>query len=217
MHKRSTQEGSLLLPFILVLVLLLGSIGFGAWAFMGRQDYKNNVDGKIVEAVEVANEKLSAEKEAEFAEREKQPNKTYQGPVTFGTLNITYPKTWSAYVEENAGANRDMAGYFHPNFVPAVESDTSFALKFEVVSKPYDQVVQDFDGFIKGGRAKLSAYRAPKVPDVLGAKVEGEIIAKKQGVMVVLPLRDKTIKLWTEGDSFRADYNAVLDNLTFVP
>lgn len=216
MHKLN-EKGSLLIPLVAVIVLLFSSIGFGAWAFAGRQDYKNNVDDKIDEAVEAASEKLALEKEAEFAEREKSPYKTYQGPVTFGTLSITYPRTWSGYIEETGSGARGMSGYFHPDFVPAITSDTSFALRFEVVNTAYDQVLKNFDAMIKSNRAKVSAYRAPKVPDVLGARVEGEIISKKQGVMILLPLRDKTIKIWTEGDSFRGDYATVLDSFTFAP
>ena len=41
------QDGSgLAIGLILVSVLLVAALGFGGWAFSGRQDYKNNVDQK---------------------------------------------------------------------------------------------------------------------------------------------------------------------------
>ena len=42
---------------------------------------------------------------------------------------------------------------------------------------------------------------------------------KVQGTMVIVPIRDKTLKVWTESNSvFLKDFNeAVLANLTFVP
>ncbi|MDQ3123336.1 MAG: hypothetical protein M3Q14_01475 [bacterium] len=216
MHKLN-QEGSLLIPFILVFFLLAGSIGFGAWAYMGRQDYKNNVDAKIQEAVAAAEDKLSAEKESEFTEREKSPYRTYQGPIAFGTVRLTYPKTWSAYVDEGNSDSSSVVGYFHPKFVPDIESETSFALRFEVESTPYDNYMSGVQGAAGSGDVKVSAYRAPKIKSVLGSRVEGEIDENKQGVMIVLPLRDKTIKIWTEGDSFRGDFTKILSQLSFVP
>jgi hypothetical protein len=211
------EEGSLFIPLILMSVFLLGSLGFGIWAYTGRQDYKNNVDSKITEAVEAANEKLATEKAAEFAEKEKSPYKTYQGPGTYGSMLITYPKTWSAYVSDKASGSNVLSGYMHPSYVPEVNSDVSFALRFEIVSSSYDSVLKTYEGNVKSGKLAVSAYRAPKVESILGSKLEGEITSKKQGVMVLLPLRDKTIKLWTEGQEFRSDFNTVLKEFTFVP
>jgi len=46
----------------------------------------------------------------------------------------------------------------------------------------------------------------------------GQIINGKKGSMVMFPLRDKTLKVWTEADQFVGDFNnSVLPNLTFVP
>ncbi len=214
MHKLD-QQGSLLIPLVLVGTLLLFAIGFGAWAFTGRQDYKNNVDAKIVEAVEASDEKLSIEKEAEFAEREKDPNKSYQGPATYGSLLITYPKTWSAYIVEKSSGTTALDGYLHPNFIPDISSDHSFALRFEVLNTSYDQVIKQFDSKVRTGKVTVVAYRAPKVQEALGARISGEIDTKKQGIMVLLPVRDKTIRIWTEGEDFKGDFDRILEQLTF--
>lgn len=216
MHKLN-EEGSLLVPLIAVSVLLLSSLGFGFWAFAGRQDYKNNVDAKIQEAVVAANETLTAEKDAEFAEKEKSPFVTYAGSATYGALTITYPKTWSAYIDETGKGATPLSGYMHPRFVPATNSDTNFAFRFEVVDTAYDTVLKTFDSGVRTGKVSVNAYRAPKVDSVLGARIEGEIISRKQGVLVLLPIRDKTIKVWTEGQEFRADFSAILEALSFVP
>jgi hypothetical protein len=214
MHKLD-QKGSLLVPLILVSLLMLGALGFGAWAFAGRQEYKNNVDSKIAEAVEVANEKISLEKEAEFAERDKQPFKTYQGPSAFGALKVPYPRTWSAYIVEAEAGNAVVNGYLHPNFVPDIKSDTSFALRFEVLSSAYDAEVRKFETKIKTGKITAASYRAPKVQEASGLLLSGEIDVKKSGTMVLLPVRDKTIRIWTEGQDFKGDFDTMLNELTF--
>jgi hypothetical protein len=215
MHKLD-EKGDLLIPLVLVSVLLISSLAFGFWAFTGRQDYKNNVDKKIDEAVKIAEENLSVKKDAEFAEQYKLPNTTYQGPAAYGTLGITYPKTWSVYVDEDGNDSKPLSGIMHPKFVPAT-SDTNYALRFEVLGKSYESELKSFESAVRGGRVTVAAYRLPKVESVLGSKITGEIQGKKQGVLILLPQRDKTIRIWTEGSEFRGDFEKVLESLTFVP
>ncbi len=208
------NNGSLIIPLVIVGLLLFTSLGFGYWAYAGRQDYKNNVDTKIAEAVEVAEEKLDIEKEADFAERFKLPNKNYQGPDTLGSLNITYPKTWSAYIVES-NSTIELNGFLHPDYVPDIRSDTSFAFRFEIVNTNYDQVLKTYDAKVKLGKIKVEPYRLAKVDSALGTRLIGEIDIKKEGVLVLLPIRDKTIKVWTEGQNFKGDFETILTSLTY--
>lgn len=215
MHKLD-QKGELLIPLVIVIVLLLGSIGFGVWAYMGRQDYKNNVEQKIADAVEVAEENLTIKKDAEFAESYKLPNTTYKGPSAFGTLTFSYPKTWSNYANEAGKGNTPLDGTMHPAYVPA-NDEVNYALRYQVTERQYEQELKSFDSKVRNGRVKVSAYRLPNQKDVLGSRAEGEISNRKQGVLILLPLRDKTIKIWTEGSEFRKDFEAVLKQATFIP
>jgi hypothetical protein len=209
----------LLVPFILAVLFLLGAIGFAVWAYTGMQDYKLNVQPKIDQAVAIAEEKTKTEKDKEFVEKEKSPVRTYKAPQTAGSLVITYPKTWSAFVEESDKNNELVNGYFHPSYVPAVDSETDFALRVEIVSESYDQVLKQFEGKVKSGKLKISAYKAPKMPaGLVGARVDGEINTGQQDSMVIFPLRDKTIKVSTESAQFLGDFNnIILANLTFQP
>lgn len=214
MHKLD-QKGELLIPLILVSALLLVSIGFGAWAFLGRQDYKNNVDQKISEAIVIAEENLTIKKDAEFAENYKSPYTTYRGPAAFGTLSIQYPKTWSNYLSDTGGSPVD--GYMQPGYVSANKNETNYALRYQVIERQYDEELKSFESKIKSGKITAQSYRLPKQEAILGIHVVGEIDAKKQGEMVLIPLRDKTIKVWTEGEEFRSDFTKILQELTFVP
>lgn len=217
--RKLNQSGSLLVPFVLVLVLLIASIGFGAWAFTNMQDYKNNSDKKSAVAAAAAADAKAKEKDAAFAEAEKSPVKNYKGPETYGGISFDYPKTWSAYVSETGKSNSPIDGYFQRNYVPDISSDIAFALRIQVVNTGYEQVLKTFDNPVKTGKAKVSAYRAPKVDSVLGSMVEGELVSgKKQGTMVILPLRDKTLKIWTEGSESLGDFNnTILASMTFAP
>ncbi len=212
------QRGSLLIPFVLVLLLFFGATGFGIWAFASRQDYKNNVAPKIAAAVAIAQQQTSSQKDNEFAQAQKQPLKSYNGPSTYGSLVVKYPKTWSAYISTSDQGGTPVDGYFQPDFVPGTQSTTDYALRVQVLSIPYSQALQSFSAYAKSGAASISAFRAAKVPDDLGSRIEGQLTSTKHGIMILLPIRDKTLKIWTEAGQFQADFNNnILPNLTFSP
>lgn len=218
MRPQRDKPLGLIISLTLAVIFLLGAIGFGFWAYTNMQDYKDNSDQKVAAAVDVAVKEESAKKDAEFVEAEKKPNKTYTGPATFGSVNFSYPKTWSAFVTENNGSP-NIDGYFHPNIVPGLQSGTGFALRVQVLESSYSGEVTKWQGQVKSGKVKVSAYKAPRMQAVTGTRVEGEIQNKLQGILVLLPLRDKTIAISTlSKDQFATDFdNIVLASFTFEP
>lgn len=208
-----------LIALIVVSVLLVGSLTFGTWAFMSRQDYKNNSDKKAEAAADQRQaevEKAAAEK---FAEEEKKPFTSHKAPDQYGSIEVQYPKTWSAYVRENNSGSTPIDDYFHPHAVPAVDrDDNNIALRVQVVEEVYDRVVRSYESDIRNGKLAASPYSLPKVPNVVGLRLDGQISRNKQGSLVVLPLRNVTIKIWTESSNYLADFNnIILPNLTFAP
>ncbi|MDZ7785579.1 MAG: hypothetical protein U5L95_00455 [Candidatus Saccharibacteria bacterium] len=183
-----------------------------------RNDYRDNTQAKIDEAVNTAKEEQKAELEADFQEREKEPLVNYTGPSEFGTVSINYPKTWSAYVNEKKSGSTPINGYFHPSYVPGVDSGTSFALRLEVLESSYDKELDDFSNAAEDGEVEVSPITLDKVPDVSGSRIDGEVERDKQGSVVLFPLRDKTIKVSVLTDTFIKDFNnAILKNMSFVP
>lgn len=210
----------MLIPFILSVLLLLGALGFGLWAFAGRQDYKDNSDQKSNTAVIIAQQQTATAKDKEFTEKEKSPLKQYRGPASFGTVTIQYPKTWSAFVTEaTTPGGTPVDGYFHPNFVPGLQTNTDYALRVRVVSRQYADELKQFEGKAKTGKVTISPYRSPKLPEgIIGSRIDGEVNVGQQDSLVLFPLRDKTIEISTESAQFRGDFDSIiLANLTFVP
>lgn len=208
----------LIVTVILLVLLSIGAFSFAAWAVSERNLYKNDADQLSAKAVSEATTALSAKKDQEFAEKEKSPFKEYKGPAEYGGLAITYPKTWSAYVVEDAGKSSPVDGYFHPNFVPGVQSKTAFALRLEVAQRAYADQVKRYEALAKGGKVKISPYTLPKVAGATGIRVDGEFETKLNGSMVILPLRDKTIEIATLSPDFKTDFdNIILANMTFTP
>lgn len=212
-----------LITTVLLVLGLIGALGFGGWAFMSRTDYKSNSDKKSALAVTKALEEQKIKTDAEFVEKEKSPYDTYSSPAVSGSIKMQYPKTWSAYITEQSTGSSPIVGYLHPNFVPNVQDNTiAFALRLEVVNTTYSDALKQFDSYITQGSVKVAPFSFPNVPTALGTKMTGQIkpgSEKVQGTLILMPLRDKTIKLWTESNSaFGNDFNtAVIPNFTFVP
>ncbi|HLB66395.1 MAG TPA: hypothetical protein VJJ78_02270 [Candidatus Saccharimonadales bacterium] len=209
---------TLLIPLIVIGTILLAAAIFAIWAYSGRQDFKNNVDKKIETAVEIAKKQTASAKDNEFVEKEKNPLKTYRGPEAYGSVVVKYPKTWSAYVVEGGNSSNPVDGYFNPDFVPGVQTSSVYALRIQVVPSAYDRELDRYDAFVQKGTVKVAPFRFPKVKSIVGVRLNGEIANGKQGSLILVPLRDKTLKVFTETNSFVADFNKfILPNLKFSP
>lgn len=207
-----------LITSIILIVLLLGTIGFAVWAFLERQEYKDNVDGIVATEVEQAVTTNTLALEEEFLEREKEPLTDYTSPAAYGSVRVEYPKTWSAYIREEANNNLPIEGYFHPRFVPDERGDELIALKVEVRNQSYERVLSSFDGAARSNRVTVSPIEAKNVDGVVGSRIDGEVERNVQGSVVLFELRDKTLILTTQSTEFKGDFDSIiLENLTFVP
>ncbi len=215
-HNQDGAVNVLLLPLILATLFLIGALAFGFWAFGERQDYKNNVDQKISVAVAVARKQEWLVKDKQYAEAAKLPLKTYNGPEQYGSIVLQYPKTWSAYVVTGTNSDASLDGYFHPDVVPDVNAENSaFALRLEVVDSSYSEVLDEYKD---AEGVTIAPYALPKLPKVIGVRISGQIEENKQGSVIVLPVRDKTLKVYTESEAYLNDFNTnILPNLTFSP
>lgn len=225
--KRYDQSGGVttIVGIAALAVALISSAGFGWWAYNSRQDYKDNSDKKVATAVAKAVTSQSAKDSIVFAEKEKLPYKTFNGPAIFGSITFSYPKSWSAYVDQTS-PNDPVKGLFYPDIVPSPIPRNNvkpvYALRVDLIAMPYAQVLRGFDASLKKGTVRAKAYIPPKVKQIpnvqTGTRLDGMIEQKIQGSMVVIKVRDKTLKIYTESPSFLADFNKiVLNSLTFVP
>lgn len=207
------------LALIVVSVVLAGALGFGGWAFMSRQDYKNNSDQKAEAAADVRQQETEDADALRYAEEAKNPLTTHKAPDQYGGVTIQYPKTWSGYVVEGQSSGMPVNNFFHPAVVPDVtERKNAYALRVQVEDKTYDAVIKTFKNDIETNKLKATPYALPKVPDTVGTRFDGEVEKDKQGSLIVLPMRNMTLKVWTEAPGFLADFNnIILANLTFSP
>lgn len=221
-HNQDGAVNGAVISLILAILLLIGAMVFGGWAYSSRQDYKNHTDQKIADAVTVAKQVESTAKDKQFTEDEKNPLKTYTGPQAYGSLVIQFPKTWSGAVDDTGSASGALVdGYFNPGVVPSLTNQSSiFAMRVQVLGQTYAATVQSLDGLQQSqdNPTTFAPYALPKLPKVVGLHLTGGLPNQKTGTMVVLPLRSQTLEIWTEGGQFTADFNNyILPNFSFSP
>lgn len=222
MLKRNQRGSIASLSVVIILALAFAvAAGFGGWAFMSRQDFKNNSDAKAAAAVDAAKKTQTAELQKAFADQAKLPYKTYKGPTTYGSVSFNYPNTWSGYVDESA-SSEPINGYFYPGIVPGLQSKAAYALRVELVDTDYSLVLGVHDSQIKDGSAKASAYIPPKMVGAanvqVGTRLDGALDSDITGSMVIIKVRDKTLQVYTQSNDFLNDFNnTVLPSLTFAP
>lgn len=222
-RKQTSNEAGdinvLLIPLILLILLFLGAAYFGYWAFMQRQDYKNNSDKKVAVAVSDAKKAEDIVKDQAFAEAEKNPLTNYEGPSDFGSVHVSYPKTWSVYI--NSPSTQPLDAYFNPQSVPPANDQNSvFALRIKVLQQSYSSVITTMNSYVTSKQITLTPFSFPKVPGVVGVRADGNIEPGKKNVgsMIIVPLRDKTLEVYTESQPEVDDFNTIiLQNFTFIP
>ncbi len=219
-HNQDGAINGLVVSLVLTVLLLLGAMGFGYWAFSGRQDYKDHSDAKAAAAVKVAVAKNSTAKDKQFAEEAKNPLTSYSAPDAVGSLVIKYPKTWSGYVVPSLNSGTPtLKAYFNPGVVPSVgDNKAVFALQVEVLGKSYSQTLQEYTNGEHAGRLTASAYALPQLPNVVGTRVHGTLTNGTIANIVVVPLRSESIRITTQGNQFLNDFNNyILPNFSFSP
>ena len=203
---------------ILMIFLALVAItflGLFIWAFVNYNDVKSDVDAQINAAVRDAVSEREDELEAEFAEREKDPYKTFSGPVDYGELSFKYPKTWSVYINSDITKGGDFEAYLNPGEVNKVAKDTVNALRVSILNKSYDDVIADYQKKVAARNSNLTS-ESIMVNKTIATEYTGTIPnTDLNGYIVVFKIRDKTVVLQTDAVVFKADFDRILTTVTF--
>ena len=213
--KQFGDKGSMsgwMIATIGLIVLSIALSGFGIWSFMNYSDQKTNVDTKVSAAVAAAKKSQADADEAKFTEREKQPNRQFVGPDDYGRVTFNYPKTWSVYISKDASGGGSYEAYLNPITVPPVTTSQQFALRLVIQQIDYDKVVSSFDGLVKIGSLKSSSI---KVNGVNGVRLDGSFTKDIRGAEVIFKIRDKTLTLRTDANTFLNDFDALIQTIKF--
>jgi hypothetical protein len=214
-RRNDREHGAVDKGLLLVIGLSLLSaiaIGVAVWSFINYNEQKTNVDGKIAEAVATAKKEQADLDEAKFTAREKEPNREFVGPDDYGRLTFNYPKTWSVYVNKDVAKGGTYEAYLNPVSVPAVTTTQQYALRVTIEEKDYDQVIANYGTLVRRGDLRSSATSANGVN---GTRIDGNFSKDIRGSAVIYKIRDKTLTLRTDADTFKADFDALIATIKF--
>jgi hypothetical protein len=193
-----------------VLVLVAG--GAAIWAYVNYSEQKSNVDSKIkIAEAEARREQGDIEAE-KFAQREKEPNRQFVGPDDYGRLTFDYPKTWSVYVARDVSRGGSYEAYLSPITVPPISATQQYALRVLIEEKDYDQVVKSYENLVKKGDLRTSAIAANGNN---GTRLDGNFSKDIRGVAAIFKIRDKTVTLRTDADTFKTDFENLVKTVNF--
>ncbi len=211
-RKSSKKWVILAVVFITTTILALGA---GGWALYNYLDQKNNVDAIKSTAVNEAVKNQADKDAADFLQKEKQPNRQFAGPVDYGSLAFDYPKTWSVYVDKAATTNSSTyTAYLNPVSVPPVSASdtTQYALRVTIEQRDTDAVIASYNNLVKTGKLVASAV---KINDTDATRLDGNFTANIRGSAVIFKIRDKTVTVRSDADTFKNDFNTLIQTITF--
>lgn len=211
LHERGAVRGSTI-AVIGLTIALLGTGTLAVWSYLNYNEQKTNVDGKI-ELAQAQAAKAQADKDADvFAQREKEPNRTFVGPDDYGRLTFDYPKTWSSYVARDTRDGGKFEAYLNPVNVPPVSAAQRFSLRVTIEERDYDTVIKTYDALVKKGDLRAGAAAANGHN---GTRFDGNFSKDIRGAAVVYKIRDKTLTIRTDADTFKPDFEALIKTIDF--
>jgi hypothetical protein len=195
-----------------LIVLSIILIGLAIWLFMSYTGQKTDVDTKISNAVNLAVKKQVDTDEAKFAKREKEPNREFVGPDDYGRVTFNYPKTWSVYVANDVTNGGTYEAYLNPVAVPSISDSQQFALRVIIENTSYSSVIASYSSLVKNGDLNSSSITAN---GITGTRLDGKFTDDIRGSAVIFKIRDKTLTIRTDADTFTSDFDALVTTIKF--
>jgi len=201
------------IPLIMSVILVL-VLGFTTFKYYNDYTKQNTeVDAIVAKAVGEAESAQAERLNAQHQEELKSPFETYTASSEANAIAVTYPRSWSSHVVAKSTGNKVLDGYFHPGTVPDTRGDDKFALRMTLERADYAKVVDGYEKGVEKGELKAQAIT---INEVKGIRLTGILDRDTNGVMVILPVRDKVLKIWTEANVYAKDFNDIIvKNLNF--
>jgi len=192
--------------FASIFVLLVISGFLYKYYNLGTQKEKNIV-AKIEKASQESGEKKKKEVTQEYEKKIKDaaanPWQSYKTEDIFGAFTIFFPKDWKVNISKDMSHTEQFRFLADPNWVMATKGEKGpfTALAVSVINENYAKKVDDMEYTNK--KKNIYTISDESVSGIGGKRfVWKNPDSKLKAVFVLLPFRDKTIKIGTE------DYNA---------
>ena len=203
--------------FMLIVVLGLGTVGFGAATvvFSGKASTATkNLESAKATAVAKAKADQKKQDDIDNTRAAESPFRAYTAPEEYGSFVINFPKTWASYVDqETSGTQVSLA--VNPDFIRRTKGqDGAYAARVMLIERSKDQYLAQFTGLIKNKTIKQADTKVDNQPayDLTGTFSDHKTIRQ-----IVVPVRDKVLVFTTENSAYAAEFNAILAQAKIIP
>jgi Flp pilus assembly protein TadG len=209
------------LHLILTIFLFIGMLLFGALAVIAYNDSQTihqTLDERTAAAKSAASEAQKKIDDEANRKANELPYKTYSAAAIDGGFQIQIPKSWSIYVGRNTTGATQLDLLANPDEV-TVNLQTgginTQALDVTLYRRSQQDVVKGYNDKIK---AKKLSSKGITVSGISGTWLEGSIDDQRHtGVVVIIPVRDKTMVFSTEDMKYIDEFKKILDSAKIVP
>ena len=201
---------------ILLALLFIGAILLAYYFYsetISLKEYKTNFDAKLSAAVADSEREITIKLENEFEKRENALDRTFAGPVDYGSLNFKYPKTWSVYIEKDASSGGDFVAYLHPDHVNPVSHNSINALRVTIDTDPIDRVLSQYKSYVD--RGTLSPSTVTLSTNEVATRYDGTLNNNITGSVLIFKIRDKTVIIQTDAEIYRSKFDEIIKTITY--
>jgi hypothetical protein len=203
--------------FVLLLLLGLGTAGFGiltlTFATKASTATKTLEAQKAAAAAAAKDEQKKADDAAALHANES-PFRAYTAPGPYGGFVISFPKTWSSYVDEEPQGTQ-VKLILNPEFIRRINgTDQKNATQVTFIEQTKEKYLSQFAGNLKKGAQKQSDTT---VSGQAAYNLTGTFPDRRTVHMVVVPVRDKVLVFSNENSQYEAEFNQILSQAKINP
>jgi hypothetical protein len=202
---------------IMVIILAVGTIGFGAATvyFGGRASTAmSTLNAQKAIAADNARADQKSLDLVDNTKANESPYRSYVAPEQYGSFNIKFPKDWSSSVDEEANGTQVQL-IINPDFIRKTNgSDNPVAIRVVLIERTKDNFLSQYTSPIRYGTIKQVLTKVSSQPayDLTGKFGNTSTIR-----MVVVPIRDKVLVFSTEDVKYASQFNEALAQATIIP
>lgn len=208
------KSGNTTIYIIVIIALSLVVAGLGGLAIMlyiDNEELSTQQENRV--NVAVAQAVLDTERAAEerFSERERATIREFVGPEDLGRLTFNYPRAWSHFIAQDGTNRSNYEAVFHPITVHGpILPNRIYALRVTIERQEYSSVLQRFDGLVRAGQLRSSVFQ---LGDIVGTRFDGSFSHDIRGSQVVMRVRNYTVIIRTDSETFLPYFNDIIQTI----
>jgi hypothetical protein len=215
------QRGEINLHLVLTIFLGLGMVLFGVLAVVAYREntfVTNNLSQLNAKAAAEAADKQKKEDDLAHIKANQEPYRVYTADPVHGGFQLQIPKNWSLYAGTNNSSLTQLDLAANPDVVKmniGTGAVNTYAFHLQLRKASVASINRAYEPSLKN---KTLTSKGVVVSGIQGTWFEGTIDQQRHnGVIVVIPVRDKAMVISTENRNYLNEFNKILSTAKIIP